>query len=810
MFAALPHLRVVELSDQPSAAYCARQFAAWGADVVVVEPPTGSPLRRLPPVIEPAQGNPTSLLWDYVAAGKRSVTLDTARDVGLDELRRLIRRADLLVTDWPPDRLSAAALSYGRLADENPRLISVSITLFGRKGPYAELPATDLTVQALSGLLSLSGYPDRYPLKAAANILPYATGVVGFIGALGAVHERRSSGRGQTVEVSALEAVASLVLFLRAQYFGAPFPRRSGVSTMLLPCADGYVMCSPHWDRGWSDLLVALGVDAADVPEPLGSVEGRQDEAALLAFLAPHAKRRAAKELFETLGALGAAPSLLQTPADLPQNDHLRERGFFRELDHPRLGRLKFPGPAGRMSKTPMGAPSPAPEMGEAAPSAIWCEEPARPEPTAPDQPKESRPPLAGLRVLDLTGAWIGPYAAILLADMGADVVKIESPRRPDVWRGYRPGAAVRFQPPLVARAGAHPWNLSHYYNSVNRNKRSLALDLASPKGRDIFLALAAKADIVMENFTPRVMDNFGLGPETLCAVNPRLVMTSFSGYGKTGPYRDFRANGATTETIGGWVSLFGYPGEPPMLMGEMEADPISGLQMAAHTLVALEHREQTGAGQSIDGSMFEAAVGYIGEELLLAGLGVDLPHPRGNRERHFAPQGVFPVRGPDNWIAISVRDDQEWQALVAVARDAGLDDPRFETVQGRIACTDEIERRLCQWTSRHDGRELMSMLLAAGIPAGVVLKTDQVADDPHMKARGWLRPLDHPDTGESLHSGHVWRFSRSPLVWWLPPPRLGQHSAEVLTSELAISVEDYEGLVSEGVTDCITEWREQ
>jgi crotonobetainyl-CoA:carnitine CoA-transferase CaiB-like acyl-CoA transferase len=439
-----------------------------------------------------------------------------------------------------------------------------------------------------------------------------------------------------------------------------------------------------------------------------------------------------------------------------------------------------------------------------AAPQALPKQEPA-------SAVRAGSAPLAGVRVLDLTTAWIGPYAGMLLADLGADVIKIEGPGRPDVWRFFSAvGGSWGIRPP-VARPGAHPANLSMHYNSVNRNKRGLALDLTSERGKELFLRLVRTADIVLENFTPRVLENWGLGYETLRTVNPRVILVSFSGYGKTGPYRNFRATGATIETISGWVSLFGYPDAPPMLMGEMEADPLSGLQMAAHALVALAHRDATGTGQRIDGSMLEAAVGYIGEEVLLAQLGGD-PHPRGNRDRAMAPQGVFPCAGEDRWLALTVRHDEDWRRLVSVAADAPwLGDDRFRTAAGRMTFIDEVENGLARWTRGRDARALMDDLQHAGIPAGVVLKTDEALHDPHFTARGWFRPLTHPDTGTQLHAGYPWRFSHSSLPWRSASPRLGEDTEQILRDELHLTPEEIAELYDSGVAaPALDYWDEQ
>jgi crotonobetainyl-CoA:carnitine CoA-transferase CaiB-like acyl-CoA transferase len=304
----------------------------------------------------------------------------------------------------------------------------------------------------------------------------------------------------------------------------------------------------------WDALVIALSLDASMIPDDLRTPEGRRLRDPL-PFIAASSRKHAAKELFETLGALGIATSLLQTPAQLLQNEHLRARGFFKTLDHPRLGRIAFPGAAGRLRADEFrvagsefhvpGAcghgedwiPSVLQPLGNEDRGAVGANPSFPVQPPPPVQPQSGSPeaehpapPLAGVRVLDLTTAWIAPYATMLLADLGADVIKVESPRRPDVWRGYH-GAGPNWPPrPAGARPEAHPWNVSYYFNSVNRNKRGLALDLASTAGKELFLRLVRDADLLIENFTPRVMENFGLSYGVLRGVNPRLVMVSFSG----------------------------------------------------------------------------------------------------------------------------------------------------------------------------------------------------------------------------------------------------------------------------------------
>ncbi|MHB8577790.1 MAG: CaiB/BaiF CoA transferase family protein, partial [Dehalococcoidia bacterium] len=477
MTEALGHLTVVELCDGIAGAWCGRQFTAWGAAVVAIEPKRGSPLRSAPPLAPETGRAPVSLLWQYVAAGKQSVAFDPGSEAGRQRLQTLIAKADVLVSDWPAARLREVGADLDALAHSAPRLIVVSLSAFGGSGPYAGFPSSDLVIQALSGMLSLSGYPGQAPLKLPANILGYACGVSAFIGALAALHERRESGAGQAIEVACLEAVASLVLFLRAQYLGEPFPRRSGVGTVLLPCADGHVLCSPAVETVWQAVLTALAIEPDSVPDTLRTMPGRYaDLRQVLAFLGPHSQRMAARDLFRQLGMLHVVAGLLESPCELLSNEHLLARQFFQPLEHPVFGTLRFPGPAGHMSATPMNPPRPAPELNcETDTLAVRGASNARGDvrsATLLPTTLRRKPALDGVRVLDLTGAWIGPYAAMLLADLGADVIKIEAPVRPDVWRIFRPATTGRPELPPGANPLAHPWNTSFYYNAVNRNKR--------------------------------------------------------------------------------------------------------------------------------------------------------------------------------------------------------------------------------------------------------------------------------------------------------------------------------------------------
>ncbi|MCW5759439.1 MAG: CoA transferase, partial [Phenylobacterium sp.] len=368
---------------------------------------------------------------------------------------------------------------------------------------------------------------------------------------------------------------------------------------------------------------------------------------------------------------------------------------------------------------------------------------------------------------------------------------KIESHRRPDIWR------TVPAQPPAFDAPQAAPPNRCWAFNSVNLNKRDLTLDLRSPEGKDLFLRLVRDADVVAENFTPTVMDKFGLAYPALREARDDIVMLSSSGFGKTGLWSLFKTNGSAIEALAGWDSLHAYHDGDPVLMGFYQADAIDGFQMAAMILVCLVHRRRTGRGEAIDAAMLDASVGYIGECLLEAQVG-DAPRPVGNRSPQMAPHGVFPCAGEDRWIAIAVHDDDAWRALAAAS---GLHDPRYATLEGRRRFEDEIEADLAAWTRTSHPEDLMRRLQALGVAAGVVRGPREGLDDPHLVARHWFRELSRPDLGSQKYNGATWRFAGSTPRPQTPPPRLGEHGEALLREFLGIDRDAFARLMEKDVT---------
>lgn len=786
----LAHLRVVELSSDTAAAYCGRQFAAWGAEVVMLEPEGGSPLRGRGPLLHDAHGNEASALWAYVGANKASA----AEPADGEAWMRLLSGADVLVTDQTQ---LAPGLSLRDVRRRAPHLVVVSVTPFGLDGPYAAFAGADLVVEALSGYLSLNGLPGRPPLRAPGHMVGFIVGVNAFVGALAALYRCAKTGRGDLVEVSGVESLASIVPFLRVQYVAGDKIREGGTESggRIIPCSDGWVsflVADPRCHKVLSELL---GMAESDWPASLQEGGVRERASKAIEFLSPYTRRMTAEAIFEALEANGIVCGKVLSPAQLLADPQLTARGFFREVLDPKLGRVRHAGPPAKLARGDIAPLRPAPELWRSvtADDLGWA---PRAQPAAETGPDHL--PLSGLRVLDLTQAWIGPFATLMLADLGAEVVKIECHKRPDVWRQSSP------QPTAITNVVADRVNRSHYFNSVNRNKRDLALDLRTTEGRDIFLRLVREADVVAENYTPRVMDRFGLSYDQLRRERPDLVMMSSCGFGKTGPLADYKSNGSAVEGLAGWDWLHRYPGEDPLMMGFFQADAICGLQMAALMLVSLIDRLRTGEGEAIDGAMVEAASGYIGDLILQADV-EGAAQISGNRDPDFAPHNLFPCAGEDRWIAIAVQDDAAWAELTRIpGAPAALANPAWRTRAGRLADEDALEAALSSWTRTQDADALMQALQRRKVAAGVVRGVTECLTEPHLSERGWFKPMTHPDLGQHLYNGFPWRFDECELRAELPPPRLGEHSEALLKELLGLSQAEIDQLKAGEITGAV------
>lgn len=409
--------------------------------------------------------------------------------------------------------------------------------------------------------------------------------------------------------------------------------------------------------------------------------------------------------------------------------------------------------------------------------------------------------PLAGVRILDLTMAWAGPMAVRVLADMGAEVIKIEAAQHMDRWRGGTLAQRGTDRYPNHD-PGERPWNRSSFFNTQNRNKQSLALNLKTSEGKEIFKRLVTISDMVAENFSAGAMGRLGLDYPALREIRSDLIMLSMPAFGRTGPDRDFIAHGPTIDEVAGNAFLQGYPDGPPLASGGFAwGDPVAGMNGALAALIALVHRQQTGTGQHIDLSHLEAGVGFNFPAILEYTLNHRIAGRLGNRHSSMAPHGCYPCLGEDRWIVIAIGSDEEWQALRAAMGDpAWARDDRFSTVLGRWRHQDDLDCCLSEWTSRHEHSELMQTLQADGIAAGAVFDAAELSHDPHLASRGFFEEVTSQATGTHQYPGMPWKMSRTPGHIRMPAPCFGEHNEHVLRSLLGMSHEEVSALEERGV----------
>ncbi len=398
--------------------------------------------------------------------------------------------------------------------------------------------------------------------------------------------------------------------------------------------------------------------------------------------------------------------------------------------------------------------------------------------------------PLQGIRVLDLSWVWAGPYTGLQLAHLGAEVIKVESTLRPDINRRIPPFAEGR---PGLDRGGS--------FNQWNQNKRSLALDLGHPKARRVVLDLAHKSDVAIENFSAGVLEKMGLAYRQLSERNPRLVMVSLSGFGQTGPISRNVAYGATVMAIGGLTALTGYRNQAPRSAGLSYPDPNSALHSVFAILAALWRRDRTGQGEYIDCSLLEAMVAVMPEALMAEEMRGEQPPRDGNRDPVLSPYGVFHCAGEDDWISICVRDEEEWRNLCAAMGAPELAiDPRFATAIQRKRNEDALEEIVTAWTRKFDFLQLEKRLQQAGVAAAAVQSARDVAADEHLEARGFFARLNHPEVGVYTHAGTPWHFSATPVSVRTPAPQLGEATEYVVKEVLGYSDAEYRQLAAEGL----------
>ncbi len=788
----LAGLRVVEWSEGIAGALASRLLADLGADIMLVEAPeerapAGRRLRTLGPFAgEPAaEGGGLHLALD---AGKRSWALDAHRPEERERLAALVAAADVLIEDRGAAATAEAGLDYATASAAHPGLVYASHSAFGEDGPYAHHLGSEIVDYAMGGWMYLCGDPGRPPLLVSGSQSELLAGAQLATGALAALWEARRSGLGQHVEVTTFEASVSSHLFVISEWTQeGTVHRRAG--TTVIPCADGHLLVTSINRAVFSLLGEPERATAPAIATPEGWRSAQPEVLARLAIWAQPLVREEIYRRAQAARVTGLTP--VAVTAELLDSPQHEARGWWLDAAGP-AGGLRIPGPPWRMSRSAVGPRRPAPRRGEHtgegfAPRAAASIAPPR---LSGIRAPDGRLPFDGLRVLEVTNAWAGPLAGQYFADLGADVVLVESPRA-QFMRSWH-------------YAGNQQWprayDRGHGFNQLHRNKSGVCIDLTREEGRDLFLDLAQGADVVLENNSPRVFPRLGLGYEELAARNPRLLLLSISGFGASGPYAGYRAAGSTMEATTSLVSRTGYgPGQLHQT-GSFHTDPIAGTSAVAAAVAALAERERSGRGQHVEVSLFAAGTLFSVESLMEYQLTGGAHGPLANRSPRRAPQGAYRSAGDDCWLALACETDGQWEALCRVLGAPELQ-RAHPTLAHRLSAHDAIDRVIEDWSRALDHNEATRRLQAAGVPAGPVLANWELVSDPHLYARDYWVHTVHDEVGYQRYEGQPWRFSRSRLPRRArPAPRFGEHNDGVLGAGGARTPEEIAALRASGV----------
>lgn len=794
----LDGLRVLDISEGIAGPFCAKLLGDLGADVVKIEKPNmGDQSRSLGPFPDGKPDIELSSSFFFLNTSKRSVVLDLESQPGLVKLRALVNRFDVIVSSDSAETLSSRGVGFEQIQQWNPSAILTTISGFGSYGPHSEYESSHLIACAVGGWAHLCGLPDREPLQAGGAITETLTGAFAAVATLLAALGRATHGRGEHVDVSAQEAVlaGAQMPTLFYEYRGLVPQRYSSVGSgagaaFMLPTSKGYIGLNALTRPQWHMLCKFLGrEDIAEDPRFASVSWANPDERieeireAFQAAL----KDRTADELFHEAQSWRVPFGLVPDLQGLYQLAPHRERGFFAKLEHPTAGSVEVPGiPFKSTATRPM--PYRPPLLGEHTDEVFSELDESNDPSVTPGPDVDNSPlPLKGIRILDLSMFFAGPVAAQIAADAGAEVIKVESIQRIDGWRGS-----------ATASEGELPsWESSPYFNWVNRNKRGITLNLKDSRGTDILKELVRKSDVLIENYTPRVMGDFGLSYETLREINPRLIMLSLSGFGSDVSWRDYVAFGMSTEQMSGISHLTGYEDDEPLFTGMTGGDLFSGVMGANALFAALHHRNNNGQGQHINFSQIEACNLYIGDAMTGWSLAGFDPGRTGNVHPTYAPQGTYPCR-EDNWIAITCKTDAQWGALAELmdmSEWLGADSS-FAHVETRSSNRDPIDRSIGEWTRSRDRLELMDLLQNSGIPAGAVMTGPDLLADPQLKARRSFLAQDRPGLGVKHYPNQPYRFRHAGPVLNERAPLLGEHTSEVLM--------DLAGLTSDEIAELV------
>ena len=779
----LKGFRALDLTDL-SGQLCGRVLADLGTEVIKIEPPGGDPVRNLAPFITSADGKRLSTVFAHLNAGKASKVLDLNAETGRAQLRELVKTADVLIESFQPGDLDAKGLGYKDLATINPRIVMTSITGFGQTGPKKNFACNDLVALAESGFLYISGDPSLPPVKPPETQAYYFASLFATAGLLAALYRRERTGQGDHVDASMQEALATQEHIIRLWANEQQIAKRAGsqhgsvAPAKIFSCKDGFVylyVTRQHWK-----LFLSLWKNhptVFDAPDWLNNLYRRAHADGLNSAVEAFLSGFTMAEITEFLQAKGIPCVPVNTPMGFANDEQVRERGFMAPVEHTGFGKTNQPA-------IPFVIDGARPPVGSVpvldswvAPSYVSPETGKRREGVNDVGAKSdgiefshrSDGPLHGMRIVSFDHVLAGPYGTTILAELGADVIKVESSRG-----GMDP---FRF-----FGTGEDP-NLSPRFLEFNRNKRSFTVNLKHPKGQTVLHDLVAKADAVLDNYSVDVVERIGLAYDQLRKVNPDIINLRMPGLGTTGPKRHFSTVGVNITAFTGLTYLWNHPGvtNPPIGSQTVFPDYVSGTLCAIIIISGVLYRERQKRGAFIDLGQSEATAFMIGAHLMEAAASGKNPEPTGNISLSIAPHGCYPCRGEDRWCVIAAENEQQWAALAKMIGPGVIGNPRFATNAERLENRAALDAIIENWTKTQDAFALRDQLQGAGISCGVVQTGEDLVNDPHLQQRDFIVAVDNARLGRVVLPNFPLQFTNAKLTRRWEFPVLGRDTETVL-----------------------------
>jgi len=793
---ALSNLKVLEFGREVSGPYCGKLLADLGAEVIKVEPPEGDPSRSYGPFPNDINHPEKSALFLYLNTNKKGITLDLSRGDDQEQFKKLVRWADILIDNHLYNVLENSGFGWDQLQGLNTGLIYTSITPYGRTGPRSTLQGDELTVihgGALANLLpARSEDIDLSPVKMGGYFAGYHGGLIAALTSMALFLALQKTGIGRMIDISLEEVMLAVVspVIASTRYHGTTWRRVPDRPPAMgrMETSDGYVVLGAADDHHFRAFRELMGKPDWASSDKWDDRYYRMNHLMDIAPLMDAWMKLQKKDDIHHKAAQAKIPiGPFNTAKDLLENEQYKARGYFIDIEHPEAGKYTYPGWPYRMTASPPSVERPAPLLGQHNKQILGSGiEFTKKEPiTIPDGTENTRLPLEGIRVLDFSWVWAGPYGCRVLATLGAEVIKIEGHKRSDLTR-----RSVVWPLPDPIPTKVRP-NQGLGYITVNLNKKSLTLDLSKPEGVAIARKLVKISDLVIDNMRPGAMDKLGLGYKDLKNVREDIIVATLSSRGYGGPHTDYLGFATIHQAVGGVAYISGHPESHPTHGSPGDADLMNGITIAFVSLAALNHRNRTGEGQFIDFSQCEGVSSLIGEVLLGYEMNGRIQERMGNRHPVYAPHNLYKCWGVDRWLALEIHSDQEFEILAKMIDKPELaKDPKFAVMAARKQNEKELDSIIESYTSLRDRDWMINEFCRAGLIAAPSREARDVYADRHFRERDVFLQVDHPEIGRIEIVDTPWRISglQNPNRH---APLLGEHNDYVLKKLLEMSDEE-------------------